>query len=195
MRFVLATANEHKVREIRDVLSDVDLLIRPQQLGDIPETANSLLGNASIKAQAILQVTKQPSMADDTGLEVDFLKGAPGVHSARFAGENATSEQNCTKLLESMILVKNQDRNARFRTVALVALPDGQQIYAEGVVEGFIATSPLGSDGFGYDSLFIPIEGDGRTFAQMSLGEKQQISHRARAFKALKKILIEENIF
>ncbi len=195
MRFVLATANEHKVKEIKDLLHDADLLARPKQVGDIPETADSLLGNARIKAQAVLQITKEASIADDTGLEVDFLNGAPGVYSARFAGKDATAEQNRTKLLESMVLAKTQpQRTARFRTVVFVAFPNGKQIYTQGTVEGFIATCSLGDDGFGYDSLFIPTEGDGRTFAQMSLEEKQQISHRAKAFRSLKKILIEEHI-
>jgi XTP/dITP diphosphohydrolase len=133
-------------------------------------------------------------VADDTGLEVDALDGAPGVYSARFAGEHATYAENVAKLVAELDLAGARDpdrRAARFRTVALVAHPDGTEVWAEGAVEGTIAPAPRGVGGFGYDPLFIPHGGDGRTFAELTAGEKHALSHRGRAFRALAAVLAD----
>jgi XTP/dITP diphosphohydrolase len=127
-------------------------------------------------------------VADDTGLEVDALDGAPGVRSARFAGETARYEDNVRKLLDELGRIgatESAQRRARFRTVALVRFADGGEIVAEGVIDGTIADQPRGAGGFGYDPVFQPDGGDGRTFAEMSADEKHAISHRGRAFRAL----------
>ncbi|HUR77762.1 MAG TPA: non-canonical purine NTP pyrophosphatase, partial [Acidimicrobiales bacterium] len=132
---------------------------------------------------ALVSATGLPAIADDTGLEVDALKGAPGVYSARFAGEHATYADNVRKLWEAMIGAST--RTARFRTVALAGFPDGSEVIGHGVVDGVIADDPRGDQGFGYDPLFIPTLGDGRTFAEMTRAEKERVSHRGRAFRAL----------
>jgi len=129
------------------------------------------------------------AVADDTGLEVDALDGAPGIFAARFAGENATYADNRSKLLGDLAGIESADRSARFRTVVMVAWPDGSELVVEGVCEGRIADDQMGVAGFGYDSIFIPSEGDGRSFAQMSSDEKNKISHRGRAFQALAEAL------
>lgn len=189
-RVVCASANPDKVAEIQDLLQGVvELLPRPASVGDIVEDADTLLGNARLKAHAICAATGLPAVADDTGLEVDALQGAPGVHTARFAGEHATYADNRAKLLESLRGVDSNDRTARFRTVALVAYPDGTEQWAEGVCEGLIADSERGERGFGYDPVFVPRDGDGRTFAEMSVGVKHALGHRGRAFRALADVL------
>ncbi len=182
-QFVLATANPHKTEEIAAILDDFDLVPRPADVPEVEETDDTLEGNARLKAFALVNATGLPAIADDTGLEVDELGGAPGVYSARYAGENATYADNVRKLHEAMIGAST--RTARFRTVALAGFPDGTEIIGHGVVEGVIADDPIGDGGFGYDPLFIPTDGDGRSFAQMSLSEKERVSHRGRAFRAL----------
>jgi XTP/dITP diphosphohydrolase len=178
------------VAEIADLLRDVvELLPRPDSVGDIVEDADSLLGNARLKACAIAQATGMSAVADDTGLEVDALNGAPGVHTARFAGDNATYADNRTKLLSVLRDVAPAQRTARFRTVALVAHPDGSEQWAAGVCEGSIALAERGERGFGYDAVFVPNEGSGRTFAEMSVEEKHAFGHRGRAFRALALLL------
>lgn len=190
IQVVCASANPDKVAEIQDLLRGVvQLLPRPASVGEIVEDADTLLGNARLKARAICDATGLPAVADDTGLEVDALQGAPGVHTARFAGENATYADNRAKMLQSLRGVKRQSRTARFRTVALVAYPDGSERWAEGVCEGSIAESERGARGFGYDAVFVPREGDGRTFAEMSIDEKHALGHRGRAFRALAAVL------
>jgi XTP/dITP diphosphohydrolase len=190
LRLVLATANPDKAGEIVAILgSAVELVPRPEGIPDVAEDADTLEGNARLKAVAIADATGLPAVADDTGLEVDELEGEPGVRSARYAGEDATYADNVTKLLEAMEGVYPADRTARFRTVALVRWPEGREVVAEGVVEGLIASSPQGESGFGYDSVFVPNDGDGRTFAQMSAAEKHALSHRGRAFRGLVKAL------
>ena len=158
-------------------------------MSDVAETETTLIGNARLKATAVGRVTNQPALADDTGLEVDALNGQPGVFTARFAGPGATDEQNRRKLLDA--LNQNSNRTARFRTVILLLWPDGKEIVCEGVCEGSIAPEQRGDRGFGYDSVFVPAAGDGRTFAQMSVEEKHQYSHRAIAFRLLAKRLGE----
>ena len=190
LRVVCASANPHKVAEIYDLVGGViDLEPRPKDLSDVAETETTLIGNARLKATAVGRVTNQPALADDTGLEVDALNGQPGVFTARFAGPGATDEQNRRKLLDA--LNQNSNRSARFRTVILLLWPDGKEIICEGVCEGSIAPEQRGDRGFGYDSVFVPAAGDGRTFAQMSVEEKHQHSHRAIAFRLLAKRLGE----
>lgn len=184
LRLVCASANPDKVAEIRQILgSVVELLPRPPEVVDVVEDADTLTGNARLKAVAICEATGEPALADDTGLEVQALDGAPGVHSARFAGENPSYEDNRVRLLREMEGETN--RSAAFRTVAIVVRPDGTETIAEGVCPGAITTSQRGADGFGYDSVFEPDEGGGATFAEMATAEKNVISHRGRAFRAL----------
>ena len=151
--------------------------------------AHPLLGNARLKAVAVCAATQLPALADDTGLEVDALDGAPGVITARFAGEGATDAQNRQKMLVQLDGKNAAQRSARFRTVALLLFLDGREIVAHGVCEGVIAMKEVGDRGFGYDALFIPLGGDGRTFAQMTIEEKHELSHRGRAFRALAQML------
>jgi len=158
---------------------------RPKGLADIEENAETLEGNAHLKAAAVCDFSGDAAVADDTGLEVDYLNGLPGVRSARFAGEDATDIDNLMKLLKALEGVPEDQRTARFRTVAMVVFPDKSVLRAQGVAEGFIARLPRGEKGFGYDSIFIPVEGDGRSFAEMASEEKQLISHRGRAFRQL----------
>jgi XTP/dITP diphosphohydrolase len=189
-RLVMASANPDKVTEIAAVLSgslDVELLPRPPEVPDVVEDGQTLLDNARLKAQALVAATGLPAVADDTGLEVEALGGAPGVYSARYAGEDVTYADNVAKLLTELAALPDDggSRAARFRTVALVAFPDGTELWAEGVVDGTIAPQAQGSAGFGYDPVFVPAEGGGVTFADMTPEAKHAISHRGRAFRAL----------
>jgi XTP/dITP diphosphohydrolase len=191
LRAVCASANPHKVAEIFDLMGGViDLQSRPADLADVVEDADTLVGNARLKAVAVCAATGLPALADDTGLEVDALNGAPGVRTARFAGEQATDADNRAKMLRE---IEGKARTCRFRTVALLRFPDGREIIAEGVCEGSIAEVEIGERGFGYDPLFIARDGDGRTFAQMSASEKHELSHRGKAFRALAEILNSTN--
>ena len=193
VRLVLASANPDKAREITALLAaaagDVELLPRPPEVPDVVEDGATLRDNARLKARALAAATGEAAVADDTGLEVDALAGAPGVWTARYAGEGATYADNVAKLLSELERVgaSGADRRARFRTVALVAWPDGAELAAEGVVEGVIADAPRGSGGFGYDPVFVPLGPgtDGRTLAELSSEEKDAISHRGRAFRVL----------
>ena len=164
----------------------IDLQPRPEGLADVVEDADTLVGNARLKAVAVCNATGLPALADDTGLEVDELNGAPGVRTARFAGEQATDADNRAKMLREL---SGKTRSCRFRTVALLRFPDGREVIAEGVCEGTIADSEIGERGFGYDPLFIARDGDGRTFAQMTVDEKHELSHRGKAFRALSQLL------
>jgi len=187
--FVLATANPDKAREIEQVLRDagapVELVPRPASVPEVEETGTTLEDNARLKAVALCDATGRPALADDTGLEVAALGGAPGVHSARFAGLDATYADNVALLLERLRGVEPGRRTARFATVAVARWPDGREVAAFGEVEGLIADAPRGSGGFGYDPVFVPAEGDGRTFAEMRPEEKHALSHRGRAFRIL----------
>lgn len=185
--FVLATANRDKAAEIGAILgSGVELLPRPDSVGEVEETGDTLEENARIKARALVEATGRPAIADDTGLEVTALAGRPGVYSSRYAGEGATYADNVAKLLVEM--TGRSERSARFRTVALALWPDGREVVAEGEVRGRIAEEASGSDGFGYDPVFVP-DGESRTFAEMTLQEKNSVSHRGRAFRALGELL------
>ena len=189
MRFVMASGNAHKAAEIREILSAHMIEQRPSWVGEVDENAETLAGNARLKARAICEATGTAAVADDTGLEVDALGGLPGVRSARFAGDSATDEENLRKLLKSLEAVPSDERGARFRTVAIVAFPDGKELVTEGVANGMIAEVPRGNGGFGYDSLFVPDEGTGLSFAEMSETEKNLISHRGKAFRSLAQLL------
>ena len=191
LRAVCASANPHKVAEIFDLMGGViDLQPRPEGLADVVEDADTLVGNARLKAVAVCNATGLPALADDTGLEVDALNGAPGVRTARFAGEHATDADNRAKMLREL---SGKARSCRFRTVALLRFPDGREVVAEGVCEGSIAEAEIGERGFGYDPLFIARDGDGRTFAQMNVDEKHELSHRGKAFRALSQLLNNES--
>ncbi|MEO1058974.1 MAG: RdgB/HAM1 family non-canonical purine NTP pyrophosphatase [Actinomycetota bacterium] len=184
MRLVCASANPDKVAEIQEILgTSVELAPRPPEVPDVVEDADTLLGNARLKAAAIGAATGEPAVADDTGLEVDALGGAPGVYSARYAGEGCSYADNVNKLLAE--LGEATDRSARFRTVAIVVWPDGSETAVEGECRGHIAMAPSGDGGFGYDPVFVPDDGDGRTFAELPADAKHAISHRGRAFRAL----------
>lgn len=215
--FVLASGNPDKAREIAEILAvafDVPLaswavsvdggggeavaflvsapgpVDLPRLAGppDVEETGATLEENARIKATGLVAATGLWAVADDTGLEVDALGGAPGVRAARYAGEGATYADNVAKLLRELDAAGARDagaRTARFATVATACWPDGREVSARGVVEGVVATAPRGGSGFGYDPVFVPSEGDGRTFAEMSPAEKHALSHRGRAFRAL----------
>ncbi|MEA3184287.1 MAG: XTP/dITP diphosphohydrolase [Ilumatobacteraceae bacterium] len=184
LQLVCASANPDKVAEIAAILRGVvDLLPRPPEVPEVVEDADTLIGNARLKASAISSATGLPAVSDDTGLFVDALSGAPGVYAARFAGPDATYADNRRKLLAE--LGDTDRRSAQFISAVVVMWPDGRQLAVEGVCRGVIATTELGDRGFGYDSVFIPDDGDGRSFAQMSEDEKNSLSHRARAFAAL----------
>jgi XTP/dITP diphosphohydrolase len=151
----------------------------------VAEIAGSLVGNARLKAVAICEAAGLPAVADDTGLEVDALDGAPGVDAALYAGAGCTYADNRAKLLRELRSVAPAGRSARFRTVALVRWPDGRELFVDGVCDGTISLDARGPGGFGYDAVFVPDEGDGRTFGEMSEAEKHAISHRGRAFRNL----------
>jgi XTP/dITP diphosphohydrolase len=189
LRVACASANPHKVAEIEDLMRGVvDLQPRPHDLPDVDENADTLIDNARLKARAVCDATGLPALADDTGLEVTALDGAPGVRTARFAGEPPNDANNRAKLLRD--LASAADRSARFRTVAILVFPDGRELVAEGVCDGVIADAERGDRGFGYDAVFVPREGDGRTFAEMTIADKHALSHRGRAFRALAESLV-----
>ena len=186
MRLCFASNNAHKLDEIRALLPTGFTLLSLGDIGcaeELPETQDTLEGNAHQKADYVRQHYGVACFADDTGLEVTALNGEPGVYSARYAGPQRRAEDNVAKLLEQ--LAGHPDRSARFRTVVALAGADGNMHEFEGAVEGHITAAPGGSGGFGYDPIFAPLEGDGRTFAEMSSAEKNQISHRARAVAGL----------
>ena len=189
MEVVLASANPDKAAEIQAILAAAlpGLIVhpRPPHVPEVEEDAPDLVGNARLKAVALSAATGLAAVADDTGLEVDALGGAPGVFSARWAGEGATYADNVAKLLAELARHPGAVRTARFRTVALCRLPDGREVIAEGVCPGTVPTAADGAGGFGYDPVFVPDEGDGRTFAAMSAADKHAVSHRGRAFRAL----------
>jgi XTP/dITP diphosphohydrolase len=193
LRMVLATANPDKASEIVALVADtvgdrVELVARPSSVGEVEESGDTLEDNARLKAAALVEATGLPAIADDTGLEVDALGGAPGVYSSRYSGAHASYDDNVAKLLlelDAAGAVGAGARRARFRTVAMACFPGGREVVAHGVVEGTIAGARRGSGGFGYDPVFVPDGGDGRTYAEMSSAEKNARSHRARAFRAL----------
>jgi XTP/dITP diphosphohydrolase len=184
--FVLATANPDKATEMREILAPlgVELLARPEDVAEVEETEDTLEGNALLKARALVEATGRAAIADDTGLFVDALGGRPGVHSARYAGEKASYDDNVERLLGELVAVE-PPRRARFVTSIVVAYPGGQWFGVEGVLEGSITTSPRGNGGFGYDPVFAPDDQGGRTLGELSAEQKNVVSHRARALRAL----------
>lgn len=182
-RLAVASKNPDKVREIEEVLATTGLVaevVRGLEWPDVEETGATLEENALLKGRAVVDSTGLPSLADDSGLEVDALDGKPGVRSSRFAGAAASYEDNLALLLEKLEGV--EDRTARFRSVLALVFPDGAEVTAEGTLEGVITEAPRGSHGFGYDPVF---EVEGRTLAEMTMEEKSELSHRARAIRAL----------
>lgn len=192
LEIVLATRNKNKVKEIEKILNSINA--RLLSLDDFPgcpkvvEDGETLEANAKKKALVVSQYTKKFSLAEDTGLEVEALRGAPGVHSARFAGDNVTYKDNNRKLLKLMEKFSLGERRARFRCVAALAKPDGEVVTCEGVCEGIIAFEMKGKSGFGYDPLFLLPE-YGKTFAELGEEMKNKISHRARALGKIKEII------
>ncbi|MCL4707131.1 XTP/dITP diphosphatase [bacterium] len=194
-RLVLATHNRDKIREMHDVLVHLPIAILSldnfPNMPEVEEDGETLEDNAIKKALALQSYTGMPALADDTGLFVDALDGRPGVRSSRYAGEDASYQDNVRKLLTEMQQIPLENRQARFRTV--MAFADGNDVkLVEGVCEGHIALAPSGDSGFGYDPVFV-VEGGNRTLAEMTLAEKNTISHRGQALRAAKKIL--ERVF
>lgn len=189
-RIVVASANPKKAAELAELLSGlpVQVVPRPPEVPEVVEDGDTFLDNARLKAVALAAATGDAALADDSGLEVDALGGAPGVFSARFAGESASDADNVALALAELERVGATQpgaRTARFRCVLVLRTPDGTELVAEGSVEGHLIQAPRGDGGFGYDPIFVPADGDGRTFAEMTGAEKQAISHRGRALRAL----------
>ncbi|MDQ7093876.1 XTP/dITP diphosphatase [Desulfosporosinus sp. PR] len=192
MKIILATQNQGKVRELRDLIDDEGIeVISLQDISDwedVEENGETFAENAAIKARAAVRRTGLIALADDSGLEVDALEGAPGVFSARFAGEPKDDERNNDKLLSLLERVPEEKRTARFRCALIMATPNGEEYLTEGTVEGKILGQRRGADGFGYDPVFF-VPGLGRTMAELTLEEKNNLSHRAQAFHAMIPIL------
>jgi XTP/dITP diphosphohydrolase len=190
MTLIFASNNEHKIREINSILGNSFRLLNLHDINineDIPEEEPQLEGNALAKARFVFNFTGMDVFADDTGLEISFLNGLPGVHSARFAGENKDSSANIEKVLS--LLGNTDNREARFRTVIALILEKKEYLF-EGIVTGKIIREKKGIEGFGYDPIFIP-DGKTLTFAEMRLAEKNSVSHRARAFEKLREFLVQ----
>ena len=192
-RIAIATQNPHKLRELARICRDWPvewLTVRnhPGPWPDVEEPHDTYLENALEKARAVSAALGVPAVADDSGIEVDGLDGAPGPRSARYAGEDATDQENLEALLVAVARLFPEQRTARYRCVAAIAWPDGREIHAEGVCEGILTGDPRGSGGFGYDPAFVP-QGQTRTMAELSDREKDGISHRGKAFRALAGLL------
>jgi len=188
MKIIFATNNQHKLTEISDLLGDSFTLLSLKDINrteDIPENFPTLEGNALFKARYIHNVTGMNVFSDDTGLEIEALNGEPGVHSARFAGEDKDFRANTEKVLK--LMTRKLNRKARFRSVIALILNNHEYLF-EGIVSGTILDEERGTKGFGYDPIFVP-DGENITFAEMTLYDKNKISHRARAFEKLKEFL------
>ena len=192
MRFVLATDNAGKVAEIRDIFKGSKLeLVSLSEFPTRPlmeETKETFLENAFQKAVTVMEYYDLPAIADDSGLEVDALDGGPGVYSKRFAGIRASDSENNEKLVSKLSGVLEEDRSARFKTVAVCVFTGGKRVFAVGTLEGMIVLDQRGENGFGYDPFFVP-KGEDITCAQMSMEKKNSISHRGKAFRALRETL------
>jgi len=188
---VLATHNKDKKLEMEYALRNLKVKILSldnfPEIGEIDESGSTLLENSLIKAKEVNSITGIPAIADDTGLEVEFLNGAPGIYSARYAGENVSYQDNVKKLLSELSDVKEKLRNACFRTV-ISFYSSEKELWVDGSIEGLITKKPLGDNGFGYDSVFL-VEQNGLTFGQMGKEEKDKISHRGVALKKMVKLL------
>jgi XTP/dITP diphosphohydrolase len=189
-RVVVATGNQHKLGEIRAILAGLDVELVSMRAFDVTEPVedgDTFEANALIKARACAAATGLPALADDSGLEVDALDGAPGVRSARYAGVPGDDTANNSKLLAALVDVPAERRTGRFVCAAAIVLPDGREQVVRGTMEGHVVTAPRGGAGFGYDPLFVSdAAGDGRTNAELSAEEKDAISHRGAAFRALR---------
>ncbi len=193
-RVAIATRNDGKVREIRHICSDWPvewITFPPASWPEVEETGSTYLENALLKARTMAATFDVAALSDDSGLEVDALGGRPGPRSARFAGEHASDEENLRLLIDRIRPASPAQRTARYRCVAACGWPDGRVTWAEGTCEGRLVTEPRGTGGFGYDPIFVP-KGEGRTMAQLPAGEKNVISHRARAFRSLGERLAKE---
>lgn len=190
MTLVLATRNPGKIAEIKALLPGVR--VRPAAsfpgCPEPEETGRTFVENALIKARTVARFTERTTLADDSGLEVDALDGAPGVRSARYAGEDATDQENIHRLLDALSGIPDADRTARFRCVMAVVVPDGRAWTEEGVCEGRIIREPLGESGFGYDPLFVPA-GYANTFGELDATIKNRISHRSKALRRIARAL------
>ena len=198
MKLLLATRNQGKVREIGEILKDqneIELLSLRNypDAPDVVEDGKTYEENAIRKAAALAEYTGHLTLADDSGLEVDALDGAPGIHSARYAGENASDQDRIAKLLETLHNVPNNQRSGRFICAVAIAKPLAQAQIVRGICEGRIVCMPRGSNGFGYDPVFVPI-GYNETFAELGDKIKNQISHRAKALDLARKLLNEMNV-
>jgi XTP/dITP diphosphohydrolase len=188
-RLAIASRNGHKIREIREICAEwpvswVTADEDPSEFPEVEEPHDTYLANALEKARAIASALELPSVADDSGIEVDALDGAPGPRSARFAGGDASDQDNLRALIDAMRDLPEGDRSARYRCVAAMVAPDGRAFHAEGICEGTVLLEPRGSRGFGYDPIFVP-EGLDLTMAELPSEWKHEISHRGRAFRAL----------
>jgi XTP/dITP diphosphohydrolase len=191
-RLVIASRNPGKVREILAICSDWPVQwVTHEEISwpEVEETGSSYLENALLKARAVAEATGEAALADDSGIEVDALGGGPGARSARYAGEDPSDEENLRALLRAVAGVPGSGRTARYRAVAAVVFPDGREVWAEGVCEGVLRTKPSGTSGFGYDPIFESAGWD-RTMAELAPEEKDRISHRGRALRALRDRLI-----
>ena len=192
-KIVVGSRNSGKIREIQAVLADLPYCVTglsDQTIPDAEETGTTFQENAILKAQYYCQHTGEYCLADDSGLEVDALDGAPGVYSARYAGEQASDEENNQKLLSALTAIPTQRRTARFRSVLALAGPDGSLMLAEGVCEGIVLFEARGTGGFGYDPLFL-MPDQRKTLAEMTLAEKNLVSHRGNALRAFKQQLVQ----
>lgn len=203
-RVVLATHNEHKVHELQQILGEAELgleivsMAAFPEVGEIPETEVTFAGNARLKAEHVAMRTSLPALADDSGLAVEVLGGSPGIFSARWSGLHGGAallradkdRRNLQLLLDQLADVPDEHRRAAFRCAAVLAIPGGTTVTSEGEVPGVVAREPLGDNGFGYDPIFVP-DGDTRTLAQYTDVEKNAISHRGRAFRAMVPLLRE----
>ena len=192
MKIILATHNRDKEKELQNSLLGINVeicsLFDFPEIGDIEETGTTLLENSLLKARTVFNITGIPTIADDTGLEVDFLDGAPGVYSARYAGNNVSYQDNVNKLLIELDGVPHEKRKAKFRTV-VTYIDKNDELWTEGHIDGIISESIIGDGGFGYDPIFF-VPHIGKTFAELSSAEKNKISHRGIALQKLRKILI-----
>ncbi|WP_338748201.1 RdgB/HAM1 family non-canonical purine NTP pyrophosphatase [Janibacter alittae] len=205
-RVVLATHNEHKVHELQQILAgaaaDLDLEVVSMaafpEVGEIPETEVTFAGNARLKAEHVARTTATPALADDSGLAVDVLGGAPGIFSARWSGQHGGQDlpraekdrRNLQLLLDQLADVPDEHRRAAFRCAAVLAVPGGATVVSEGLAPGVIARAPVGENGFGYDPIFVP-DGGTRSLAEYTDEEKNAISHRGRAFRGMVPLLRE----
>lgn len=209
-RVVLATHNEHKVEELQQILGEalghgvgseleiVSMAAFPE-VGEIPETEVTFVGNARLKAEHVARRTSLPALADDSGLAVEVLGGSPGIFSARWSGLHAGEDlpraekdrRNVQLLLDQLADVRDEHRRAAFRCAAVLVIPGGATVVAEGEVTGVLARAPMGDNGFGYDPIFVP-DGGTRTLAQYTEAEKNAISHRGRAFRTMAPLLREQ---